>query len=222
MTFYQAFGAPTAHRAISLPAGVHHDRETPGSAAASCRSEEVPAGGAPWHGDPAPPRGGQQPQAPAHTWGTGGTCEKGGEPGLSLLEKRLRLERKRAGAPGGADLECGPLAEPLAAAVRGRKRGRKRARRLRTETPARSTHRQRPHAAPKSPVHAQEPGLRGEMSRSRAETGKSKMSLEYPVTRERKGLSKERWGHVRRHRAGSTGSPEPNRRQSEHQNQLTI
>lgn len=218
MTFYQAFGAPTAHRAISLPAGVHHDRETPGSAAASCRSEEVPAGGAPWHGDPAPPRGGQQPQAPAHTWGTGGTCEKGGEPGLSLLEKRLSLERKRAGAPGGADLECGPLAEPLAeplaAAVRGRKRG--------LRPPARSTHRQRPHAAPKSPVHAQEPGLRGEMSRSRAETGKSKMSLEYPVTRERKGLSKERWGHVRRHRAGSTGSPEPNRRQSEHQNQLTI
>lgn len=210
MTFYQAFGAPTAHRAISLPAGVHHDRETPGSAAASCRSEEVPAGGAPWHGDPAPPRGGQQPQAPAHTRGTGGTCEKGGEPGLSLLEKRLSLERKRAGAPGGADLECGPLA----AAVRGRKRG--------LRPPARSTHRQRPHAAPKSPVHAQEPGLRGEMSRSRAETGKSKMSLEYPVTRERKGLSKERWGHVRRHGAGSTGSPEPNRRQSEHQNQLTI
>lgn len=210
MTFYQAFGAPTAHRAISLPAGVHHDRETPGSAAASCRSEEVPAGGAPWHGDPAPPRGGQQPQAPAHTWGTGGTCEKGGEPGLSLLEKRLSLERKRAGAPGGVDLECGPLA----AAARGRKRG--------LRPPARSTHRQRPHAAPKSPVHAQEPGLRGEMSRSRAETGKSKMSLEYPVTRERKGLSKERWGHVRRHGAGSTGSPEPNRRQSEHQNQLTI
>lgn len=189
MTFYQAYRAPTAHWG-HLAASRGRPLATAGRRLARWRRPArvkrrllgVLHGMGTESHQGVGKEAGVGRAAATGTWSHVGdrrhVCEGWGTRSLAVGKRTISLERKKASAPCGAELEY----RPPAVTVRRQKCRRKRVCHLRTETPTSSKHCQCPTMASESPVHEEEPGLHGEMTHSRAETGKSKMSLEYLVT----------------------------------------